>query len=261
MLGSFFNRNKNLKKELTTEELKKNIDPNKIPQHIAIIMDGNGRWATKKGLPRSMGHRAGVDSLREIVKLCSELKVGYLTVYAFSTENWKRPKDEVSILMNLIVEYLRNELNELHNNNVLVNTIGIIEQLPTSAKEELEKAKLKTKNNTGLVLNLALNYGGRSEIIEAVKKILSLSKLEEIDINNIDEKYFSDFLYTAGMPDPDLLIRPSGDLRISNYLLWQLAYTEFWITPVLWPDFRANHLLTAINDYQKRQRRFGGLKI
>lgn len=261
MLGSFFNRNKQLKEELSIEDLKNNIDPEKIPQHIAIIMDGNGRWATKKGLPRGIGHRAGVDSLREVVKLCSELKVGYLTVYAFSTENWKRPKDEVNILMDLLVEYLRKELNELHKNNVVVNTIGIIEQLPLSAKLELIKAKDKTKNNTGLVLNLALNYGGRAEIIDAVKRILVEAKESNIDVSVINEEFFSKYLYTAGMPDPDLLIRPSGELRISNYLLWQLAYTEFWITPVLWPDFRSIHLLTAINDFQNRQRRFGGLKI
>jgi undecaprenyl diphosphate synthase len=261
VLGSFFDLLRKEQKELSLDEIKQKIDPERIPLHIAIIMDGNGRWATKKGLPRAMGHRAGVESLREAVKVCQQLKVGYLTVYAFSTENWKRPKDEVSILMNLLVEYLTKELQELHNNNVKVNAIGLLRQLPDRAFAELEKARELTKNNTGLVLNLALNYGGRAEIVEAVKKLTQDVLDNRLGTAEINEEVFASYLYTAGMPDPDLMIRPSGELRISNYLLWQLAYTEFWITPVLWPDFRPIHIIKAIYDYQNRQRRFGGLKI
>lgn len=242
------------------EELTKSLDSGRLPVHIAIIMDGNGRWATRRGLPRAMGHRAGVESLREIVKTCSSLGVEYLTVYAFSTENWKRPAEEVNILMDLLVEYLKKELAELHGNNVRIRSIGRIEELPDKTRVALQDAETKTGNNTGLTLNLALNYGGRNEIAAAVKQIghdVASCKLKPEDIN---EEVISNYLYTAGIPDPDLLIRPSGELRISNFLLWQAAYAEFWYSPVLWPDFRKVHLLEAIVDYQARQRRFGGLK-
>lgn len=246
-------------KDEVTKLLKK-IDRKKLPRHIAIIMDGNGRWANQRGLPRSFGHRAGVESLRDIVKVCSELKVQVLTVYAFSTENWKRPQEEVNVLMDLLVEYLDKEIDELCRNGVRVNPIGRLEELPPSACSALKMAVEKSSNNGGLVLNLALNYGGRAEIVDSVKYISEKVKNGSLTPDTIDEKIFSEHLYTVGQPDPDLLIRPSGDFRISNFLLWQLAYTEFWFTTVMWPDFRRVHLLRALLDFQLRERRFGGLK-
>lgn len=242
------------------EKLLEVIDQNKLPQHIAIIMDGNGRWAQKRGLPRKFGHRAGVESLRDIVKICSELNVQVLTVYAFSTENWKRPREEVNVLMELLVEYVDKEIEELCQNGVRVNPIGRLQELPSSARQALNIALERTRDNNGLILNLALNYGGRSEIVDAVKAITGKVEKQGLEAVRIDEKVVSDHLYTAGQPDPDLLIRPSGDFRISNFLIWQLAYTEFWLTPVLWPDFRRVHLLRALVDYQRRERRFGALK-
>ncbi|MCW6123488.1 isoprenyl transferase [Clostridium sporogenes] len=236
------------------------LDMNNIPKHIAIIMDGNGRWAKERSLPRTMGHKAGVETIREIVKECNKLGVKYLTLYAFSTENWKRPKDEVSALMTLLVQYLRKEVKELNENNVIVNAIGNIEKLPEVCIKELEKAYEETKNNTGLVLNLALNYGGRDEIIRAVKNIyedITAGKIKEEEIN---EELISNYLYTKGMADPDLIIRPSGEKRISNFLLWQCAYSEFWYSDIKWPDFKKEHLHKAIYDYQNRDRRFGVVK-
>ncbi|WP_041274917.1 isoprenyl transferase [Desulforamulus reducens] len=255
-ITSLFSRPKVTADENT---LLQSIDRNKLPQHIAIIMDGNGRWAQRRGMPRSLGHRAGVESLRNIVKLCSEIGIGYLTCYAFSTENWKRPQKEVSYLMDLLVEYLEKEVVELHKNNVRVNAIGRLEELPQRAQEALQAAFQKTKNNTGLTLNLALNYGGRTEITDAVIKIANMVKSNEMEVANINDKLICDSLYTAGMPDPELLIRPSGECRISNFLLWQLAYTEFWLADVMWPDFQRYHLLQAIIGFQRRERRFGGL--
>lgn len=249
------------KKNTKTEnELLNKLDHKKLPEHIAIIMDGNGRWATRRGMPRAAGHKAGVESLREIVKTCSQLNIGYLTVYAFSTENWKRPKDEISILMNLLVEYLNKEIAELHKQKVRVNPIGDLTDLPLVTQKALSDAVLLTGGNTGLTLNLALNYGGRHEITQAVQKISNSLCEGKIQLSDINEELVSQNLYTGYQPDPDLLIRPSGDLRISNFLLWQLAYTEFWMTDVLWPDFRRQHLLEALVDFQNRQRRFGGLK-
>ncbi len=242
------------------EELYNSLDMGKLPTHIAIIMDGNGRWATRRGLPRAMGHRAGVESLREIVKTCSSLGIGYLTVYAFSTENWKRPAIEVNILMDLLVEYLNKEIEDLHENNVRVRAIGRINELPEKARGALNQAEKRTEDNEGLILNLALNYGGRNEITAAVKQMACDVAVGKLNPDDIDENIISNYLYTAGMPDPDLLIRPSGEQRISNFLLWQAAYSEFWYSPVLWPDFRKEHLLEAVVDYQNRQRRFGGLK-
>ena len=231
-----------------------------MPKHIAIIMDGNGRWAKERKLPRTMGHRAGVETIRRIVKECNKLGIKYLTLYAFSTENWKRPKDEVNALMKLLAEYLRNEIEELHKNNVVVNHIGDISKLPLLCQDELIKAYNKTQNNNGVVLNLALNYGGRQEIIHAIKKMLIQCKDGIIDVNDINEESFNDFLYTAGMPDPDLIIRPSGEKRISNFLLWQSAYSEFWYSGINWPDFSVEDLHEAIRDYQNRDRRFGNIK-
>lgn len=241
------------------DELMASIDHSQLPVHIAIIMDGNGRWATKRGLPRALGHRAGVESLREIVNMSSGLGVSYLTVYAFSTENWKRPKDEVNILMDLLVEYLIKEIAELHSKNVKVRAIGRISELPEKAVQALADARVMTINNTGLTLNLALNYGGRTEITEAVRKIAEMVKDGRVDSAQVNEDLISSCLYTGDIPDPDLLIRPSGEQRISNFLLWQAAYAEFWYSPELWPDFRKVHLLEAILDFQTRQRRFGGL--
>lgn len=257
---SIWRARKNKNTEASWEELYKSLDSGNLPVHVAIIMDGNGRWATRRGLPRALGHRAGVESLREIVKACSSLGIKFLTVYAFSTENWKRPVAEINVLMDLLVEYLKQEIAELHGNNIKVRAIGRIAELPEKAQEALRDAQEYTSNNQGLVLNLALNYGGRNEIVEAVRQIGSDVSADRLRPDDIDEKIISNYLYTSGMPDPDLLIRPSGELRISNFLLWQVAYAEFWYSPVLWPDFRKNHLLEAIVDYQNRQRRFGGLK-
>jgi undecaprenyl diphosphate synthase len=242
------------------DELMAAIDCSRLPGHIAIIMDGNGRWATRRGLPRAMGHRAGVESLREIVNISSALGIGFLTVYAFSTENWKRPKEEVNILMELLVEYLKKEIGELHGKNVRVRAIGRISELPEKAVQALADAEQKTRNNTGLTLNLALNYGGRTEITEAVRMIAEMVSSGRLDPAQVNEELVAGCLYTGDMPDPDLLIRPSGEQRISNFLLWQAAYAEFWYCPELWPDFRKVHLLQAVLDYQNRQRRFGGLK-
>ncbi|TGE31210.1 isoprenyl transferase [Desulfosporosinus sp. Sb-LF] len=235
------------------------IAMDRLPRHIAIIMDGNGRWAQKRALPRSMGHRAGVESLRKVVKTCSKLGIEVLTVYAFSTENWRRPKDEVGVLMTLLTEYLRNELNELHQNQVVIRTMGKISDLPREAQHELELATERTRDNKGLILNLALNYGGRSEIIEAVKSLGKDVLSGKQRIEEIDEERFSEALFTRGLPDPDLLIRTSGEMRLSNFLLWQLAYTEIEVVKELWPDFGQTALLEAIKVYQKRDRRYGGI--
>lgn len=242
------------------EELLTKIDRDRMPRHIAIIMDGNGRWAKRRGLPRFFGHKAGVESLRDIVRACSEFNIQVLTVYAFSTENWKRPQEEVNVLMDLLVEYLYKEIDELCREGVKVNPIGKLEELPPKAVEALRMAVERSRTNKGLVLNLALNYGGRSEIVEAVRAIASSVDKGDLAVDQIDGNTISRYLYTSGQPDPDLLIRPSGDFRISNFLLWQLAYTEFWHTSVLWPDFRRVHLFSAIVDFQSRERRFGGLK-
>ncbi|CCJ33492.1 isoprenyl transferase [Caloramator australicus] len=235
------------------------IDMSNLPQHIAIIMDGNGRWAKKRNLPRTMGHKAGVETIREIVKTCSKIGIKYLTLYAFSTENWKRPQDEVNTLMNLLVEYLRKEVEELDKNNVIINWIGDISKLPLICQEELKRAKEKTKDNNGLTLTLALNYGGRDEIKRAIIKIAKDVNAGKLDVDSIDENTISGYLDTANIPDPDLLIRPSGELRISNFLLWQIAYSELWFSDIYWPDFSSKHLLEAIKDYQKRERRFGSI--
>lgn len=247
-----------LRNKKNTEEI--NLDVNNIPKHIAIIMDGNGRWAKERKLPRTMGHKAGVETIREIVKECNNLGVKYLTLYAFSTENWKRPKDEVSGLMTLLVQYLRKEVKELNENNVVINAIGNIEGLPELCVKELKKAYEETKDNTGLVLNLALNYGGRDEIIRAIEYMYNDIEKGIITKEDISEKTVSNYLYTKGMLDPDLIIRPSGEKRISNFLLWQCAYSEFWYSDIKWPDFKKQHLHKAIYDYQNRDRRFGAVK-
>lgn len=242
------------KNKIKAEELK---EKGNIPQHIAIIMDGNGRWARQKGLPRVAGHKQGVETVREIVQTCTVLGVKYLTIYTFSTENWKRPKDEVSTLMRLIVKSLQNETNELHKNNVRLTYIGDDSVLPEVVCQELNEAVNKTKNNTDLTLNLALSYSGRWEILSAIKEIALKSKNGELSQEDITEEMFSEYLTTKGIPDPDLLIRSGGEFRISNFLLWQIAYSEIYVTDVLWPNFSAEYLFNAITDYQRRERRFG----
>lgn len=236
------------------------LDLENMPKHIAIIMDGNGRWAKDRGLKRVMGHRAGMKVIKNIVNSCGKLGIKYLTLYAFSTENWKRPLEEVNALMNLIVEFIEKEGDELNEKNVIFNTIGDITKLPRASQDALNSLKKKTKNNTGLTLNIALNYGGRDEILMAVKNICKEVDKGTINISDIDEKLFSEHLYTAFMPDPDLIIRPSGEQRLSNYLLWQSAYSEFWYSDIKWPDFTEDNLKRAIIDYQHRNRRFGGVK-
>ncbi len=247
-----------LRKEV--EKFKKKILENKnLPQHIAIIMDGNGRWAKKRGLPRIAGHKAGVKTVKRIVKAAGELNIKFLTLFTFSTENWRRPKKEVSAIMGLLYKTTKKEIDELYQNNVRLITTGRIDGFSPRRKEILEKAMEKTKNNTGLTLNLALNYSGRVEILDAVKKIIKDLKRGKIDEEKIDSKLFSSYLYTKDLPDPDLLIRTSGELRLSNFLLWQTSYTELYITDVLWPDFSVSDFHQAILDYQKRERRFGGV--
>lgn len=232
------------------------LDMDRIPKHIAIIMDGNGRWAKKRGLARTMGHKAGAETIRKVLKECDSLSVKYLTLYAFSTENWKRPKDEVNAIMRLLVEFLRREIRELNEKNVKITTIGDLTRIPTFCQEEIAMAKELTKDNTGVVLNVAFNYGGRDEILRAVRKCLE----DNIDPSSLTEEVFETYLDTNGMPDPDIIIRPSGEQRISNYLLWQCAYSEFWYSNINWPDFTEEDLREAIYDYQNRDRRFGGVK-
>ena len=228
-----------------------------IPNHIAIIMDGNGRWATKRGLPRIAGHKEGVESVRDIVEACGQLGMKYLTLYAFSTENWKRPKEEVSMLMRLLMRALRDETDRLHEKNVRVHAIGDIGELPQKVQDELLDAIEKTKNNTGLKLYLALSYSGRWDLTNAIKQIATEVHKGNLKPDQITDQHISQNLSTKGVPDPDLLIRTSGELRISNFLLWQLAYSEIFISDVLWPNFRRKELYTAIGEFQNRERRFG----
>lgn len=236
------------------------IEESRIPEHIAIVMDGNGRWAQKRNLPRLAGHNAGMSAMKEIVKRCSTLNVKHLTVYAFSTENWKRSADEVNGIFKLLIIYVEKELKELHENNVKVNILGDYEKLPLAAVKSLKKSLETTKNNTGLQFNIALNYGGRDEIVRAIQLIVEDVKNGTVLPENIDAQVVSDNLYTANIPDPDLVIRTSGEQRLSNYLLWQTAYSEFVFTDVLWPDFSPLELEKAIEIYQGRNRRFGGRK-
>lgn len=233
------------------------ININNTPQHIAIIMDGNGRWAKKQGQERLFGHNFGVESVREVLKAAQEVNVKYLTLYAFSTENWNRPQEEVDGLMDLLVRTISNEVDELHKSNVVVSGIGNIEGLPDSCREELKAAFDRTKNNTGVNLILALNYSARWEIVEANKKIALDLKNGKISLGEINDEAISNALTTKGIPDPELLIRTSGEYRISNFLLWQIAYSELYFTDVLWPDFKKEDLFEAIIDYQSRERRFG----
>jgi len=239
------------------ESLAKEIDFTRLPKHVAVIMDGNGRWAKKRHLPRIEGHRAGSKSVKEVVETSARLGIKYLTLYAFSKENWKRPKKEISTLWRLLEDYLKREDKVLVKNNLQLKVIGQIEEIPAHVRSELNRVEELTKNNTRMAVILALNYGGRAEIVDAVKKIM-VDK--NIGPESINEETFASYLYTAEIPDPDLLIRTSGELRISNFLLWEIAYSEIWFTEAFWPDFRKKHILQAIVDFQKRERRFGDIQ-
>jgi undecaprenyl diphosphate synthase len=231
-----------------------------LPRHVAIIMDGNGRWAKKRSLPRIAGHRAGAHSIREIVRFSGELGIEALTLYAFSTENWKRPHQEVGLLMQLLKQYLRSEVEELRRNNVRLLTIGNREDLPREIQEELRRAIQATEPCTGLRLVLALSYSGRADLVKAVKEIAGRVKSGEKSLSSIREETIGRALSTGGLPEVDLLIRTSGEMRVSNFLLWELAYSEFHVTKILWPDFRVRHFVAALRDFQKRKRRFGGVE-
>jgi undecaprenyl diphosphate synthase len=228
-----------------------------LPGHVAVIMDGNGRWAHKRGLPRIAGHRAAIKAVREVVKGCGNLGIGYLTLYTFSVENWKRPRPEVNALMRFLKDTLRKETEELDENNVRLAAIGRIEDLPDAVASELFRAIDHLAENTGLNLILALSYGGRAEILDAIRRMAEDIKGGNLKPNGIDDSLFRSYLYAGEVPDPDLLIRTSGEMRVSNFLLWQIAYSELWITEALWPDFRRKHLYQAVMDYQERERRFG----
>jgi len=228
-----------------------------VPRHIAIIMDGNGRWAKARGVPRLMGHRAGRESVREAVKGCVALGVEVLTLYTFSTENWKRPRREVSALMTILRHTLREEREELRANNVRLQVMGRIHDLPPEVGRAIDETREYLSGSNGLLLNLALSYGGRGEIVDAARRLLAEHQRNGLAPDQLDEQQFGSYLYTGGLPDPDLLIRTSGEMRISNFMLWQLAYTEFWVTDTLWPDFRRKHLYQAVADFQSRDRRFG----
>ncbi|HTG01939.1 MAG TPA: isoprenyl transferase [Nitrospirota bacterium] len=241
------------KKNTKDDEVTAVLDRTSLPRHIAIIMDGNGRWAMRKGLPRVAGHKRGADSVRRITEECRKLGIGVVTLYAFSDENWGRPKEEVGFLMEMLGSYLKAEIATMKANGIRFRTIGRIEKLPESAREWVERARAETAANTGMTLNLALSYGGRGEILEAVRRMRDAG----VRPDTATEEVFSSFLDTAGLPDPDLVIRTSGEKRISNFLLWQSAYAEFYFTDVLWPDFSEKDLAAAIADYQGRQRRFG----
>ncbi|MCC7186290.1 MAG: isoprenyl transferase [Acidobacteria bacterium] len=237
------------------EALARKIDFDRLPRHVAVIMDGNGRWAASRHLPRVEGHRAGIESVRDTVETSARLGLDVLTLYAFSVENWKRPGPEVTALMGLLRHYLRAELNSLLRNNIRFHVLGQLDRLSPEVREELQAAEVRTAGNTGMIFNIALSYGGRAEIVDAAREALRRG----VTPDDLDEDVFSSLLYTAGQPDPDLLIRTSGEMRVSNFLLWQIAYAEIWVTDTLWPDFRARHLLEAVTEYQKRDRRYGAV--
>lgn len=241
----------------TSSSIYTDLDTAKLPSHIAIIMDGNGRWAKKRFLNRIKGHEKGAETVRTIVRACREIGISILTLYAFSTENWQRPKAEVAALMTLLKRFLESEQKELLDNNIRFKTIGQTERLPEDVQRAVHKTITSTKNNNGMVLNLALSYGGRSEIVNMVREIAKKTKDGKIDPDAITSELVSEHLYTAGMPDPDLLIRTSGEMRISNFLLWQIAYSEIFVTNTLWPDFGKDEFIQILKDYQCRERRFG----
>jgi undecaprenyl diphosphate synthase len=240
-------------------ELLDKIDLRQLPEHLAVIMDGNGRWAQRRHLPRIAGHRTGVKTAREIIETCARLKLPCLTLYAFSLENWRRPQTEVDFLMRLLREYLKRELPSIHKNNIRLLIIGRSEQLPEAVRKDIQSAMSVTAKNTGMKLVVALNYGGRAELVDAFNTILQQVRSNGMAAFEADEQTISEHLYTAGLPDPDLLIRTSGEMRVSNFLLWQIAYAEIYVTETLWPDFSRARLLEALVDFQKRERRYGGL--
>ncbi|HXX71294.1 MAG TPA: isoprenyl transferase [Candidatus Acidoferrum sp.] len=240
-------------------ELLAKLDPQRLPQHIAVIMDGNGRWAERRHLPRIAGHRAGMKRVRDVIETCTRLNLRCLTLYAFSLENWRRPETEVDFLMRLLREYLKRELPRIQKNNIRLLVIGRPEQLPVNVRKDIADAMHRTAQNTGMKLVVALNYGGRAELADAFNAMLDHVRENGLSAFRADERTISDYLYTAGLPDPDLLIRTSGEMRVSNFLLWQIAYAEIYITETLWPDFSRARLLEALLDYQKRERRYGGL--
>lgn len=247
-----------MKTELTEARLIAEIDLDRLPRHIAVIMDGNGRWAKKRKLPRIAGHRAGIRAVRQVAEACLRLGVPYLTLYAFSVENWKRPESEVNMLMDLLREYLGKEIGELNRQNIRLRVIGRVHELPKLVLRDLEHALSETAKNTGMILTFALNYGARAELTDAVRELVEQARRNG-ESPNIDEETVAAHLYTRDMPDPDLLIRTSGELRVSNFLLWQIAYSEIWVTDTLWPDFSQLDLFHAVLEYQKRERRYGGL--
>ena len=238
------------------ETLARQVNFERLPAHVAIIMDGNGRWAAQRHLPRVEGHRAGIESVRDVVETSARLGIGVLTLYAFSVESWKRPRAEVNTLMMLLKRYIRLELSTLLSNNIQFRVIGRSEELSPDVQRELQIGVRQTAANTGMQFNIALNYGGRAEIVDAARRAMAAG----IAPDDLDERRFGEFLYTSGQPDPDLLIRTSGEMRVSNFLLWQIAYAEIWVTETLWPDFRRRDLLEAVVAYQKRDRRYGGIK-
>jgi undecaprenyl diphosphate synthase len=246
-----------LEQDTRAAALLADIDRTRLPAHIAIIMDGNGRWAKERSLERVEGHRIGIESVRAIVTTCRELGVKVVTLYAFSTENWKRSEEEVTALMHLLDDFLKVELQTMMENEIRFTVTGRVNELPQFVQKTIAGAMKQTAGNQNTVLNLALNYGGRGEIVDATRKIANLVRQGEIKPEEIDEGLFSNFLYNPAIPDPDLLIRTSGEMRVSNFLLWEIAYSEIWITDILWPDFRREALFTAILDYQRRERRFG----
>ena len=241
------------------ERLLADLDATRLPQHIAVIMDGNGRWAQRRHLPRIAGHRAGVQSARTVIETCARLNIPALTLYAFSMENWRRPKAEIDFLMRLLREYLRKELPVIHRNNIRLLVIGRPDHLPEAVRTDVERAMKQTAANSGMQLAVALNYGGRAELVDAFNRILDRVRNNGLANAHIDEEMISQHLYTAGLPDPDLLIRTSGEMRVSNFLLWQIAYAEIYVTETLWPDFTRAQLFEALLDFQKRERRYGGL--
>ena len=245
--------------DLEEERLLLDLNADRLPQHIAVIMDGNGRWAQRRHLPRVAGHRAGVQTARTVIETCARLKIPALTLYAFSMENWRRPKAEIDFLMRLLREYLRKELPLIHQNNIRLMVIGRTDQLPEEVREDIDNATAQTAANTGMKLAVALNYGGRAELVDAFNRILDRARNNGLTHAHVDEDMISQHLYTADLPDPDLLIRTSGEMRVSNFLLWQIAYAEIYVTETLWPDFSRSQLYEALFDFQKRERRYGGL--
>lgn len=248
-----------MKTESLEAQLLAQLDLDRLPRHVAVIMDGNGRWAKRRHLPRIAGHRAGIRAVRHVVEACARLGVPFLTLYAFSVENWKRPHTEISLLMGLLREYLKKEIDELNKQDIRLGVIGRIAELPNPVQRDLENALAATRQNTGLRLTLALNYGARAELVDAVRDLVEAAKHNGAVA--IDEATLGEHLYTHDLPDPDLLVRTSGEMRLSNFLLWQVAYSEIWVTETLWPDFTQNDLFQAIVDFQKRERRYGGLGL